>query len=398
MKDLENIIPNGYIEATFAGYSENGLFINVASEINDIGKYMFALYDNLGGWKTLDKQGDNEISYESLSEVLEDDREWCICIVYNKNGQKQATFLRKSDLKVQNECKEEMFDKRSLYGEPIFFEGKMGILPHYKDNGLLALTGCLDKLYTFSTQIKNEIIYENQEWDENDSSKYYIFAKCRNIQGNYVGIISEKNLKAENIHSRCIEYSTYEKDNNYVYMRFCVTDESPEDTNYYMLWSCRGQDYIAPLCRKKDAQYAKITTIEYLGSEGMSLGMTYNRELFGEFIKAEFVSNTSEWEKQSSFEIKEKSVINEEKEIKITCKIDTLKCFDKMGSWQIIIYTCKDGTNNMLNVTIDDSLMSKEFYDGRDTKYKLTFKKKNDIFVVNRVFGHNALFKKNIQY
>ena len=403
MIDLKNIVPKDYIEASFSGYDENGIFLNV-SEPTD--SYEYALYDREGNWKELPKAPEQTggISYKALYKAIRDENDWRICGVYYYDGEYRASFLRNTDLKIKDTCKQEMYDKRTLFGEPIFIKENMGIIPFYQENGILALAGCEGKENVYEKQIKNEIVYKHLSEDEDGAKHYSVYVKCKRIKGSYMGIIAKEHMYTGDIARVCVEYSSYKEDNQYAYMMFCMDEEFDTDAKeYYIVWSYSGQNYFAPLAIKKTQKTAEIIDIQYKNGEGIEFTVSYDADSYGVFEKLELINDVNEWEEAYNINLTDATTTEEEDDgdgnitCTVTCTIDTKTVFDRFGSWLIKLSAIKEEEKNLLDVIIDDSLMAKDLYDNDDSKYKLTFKKKDGSLVINRVFDHNALFSKNIQ-
>lgn len=394
MKKLDYIKPVGYVEATFAGSDRNGLYLEL-SLIDSI-DCIFALYDENGQWVRLSYNGNNCINFMELSNDIEPYIEYSICVIRSIDGQLQASYLRNVDLEITSKHTADMFDKRSLYGKPLAAKENMQILPFYKVNKVLAITGISKKEETFVPQIKNEIIYVNSCEEKLES--YNFFVKCKRIEGNYVGIVHEKNLANADIIATCIEYTGSEISGDYIFFDFLISSEKELEINkYYMVWTCQEQVYYAPVVQKTDHEYIQIIDIKYIQAKGIEFSVLVDERRHGTYIKTELVNIVEEWEDAKDFVLKEKNNVCKSNKRTVSFDLKTAKKLKELGCWYLCVYTQKDGMEYKIPVSIDDALYIKEFYDRNDTKYKLVFNKKKNIFVVERAYGHNALFKKNMQ-
>lgn len=393
MNDFKNIKPLGYIEAAFWGNKDNIIYLSIQSDITNIGEYFFALYTEDEYWIEIKNQKTESIDCTTLSEALIGDKQARICMV----SEGQAFFLRNSSLSVAKVCKEEMYDKRSLFGTPIWFDDK-GIIPFYQENGLLALTSCKRVEYTFEKQIKNEVLYEREVPNQDGTSLRYISLKCKQVSGSYVGLVKKADVEKNDIYANCLEYCNFERNGNCVSMLFCMKSDSEfHIEDYYIAWRHKDQNYIAPVCKKTGTNKADAIEIQYPEKQIIFLTISYDVERYGEYAGAELINEVEEWEEAKNISLQPESIGMEEGSCIISYQIDTMKSFDHFGSWHINVFTHKEEEKHTLDVEIEDSLMDKELYDGEDTKYKITFKRQNNRFQINRTYGHNALFKKNIQ-
>mgnify|MGYP003305913468 CR=1 FL=1 len=388
MIDITNIVPIGYIEASFLGQEGQEFWIKIEETYEIL---CFALYDNSGNWKKVKQPSFSSILVEEEWNV---DIEYRICAIYKENGKVKASFLRNSQLEILNSYKEEFYDKRSLFGKTINFSNGKTILPFYKENGIVAFVGCERKEFLFTKQIKNEILYESVADNENGIQECQIYTKCKKILGNYIGIVTEDILNRKNFWEFCIPYKTYEEEENNCYMTFSIPMK--QQKKWYIVWNYQQEYYIAPLCKKNIPNYADITEIKYIDSKGMEFSIVYDTDRYGTYVKTRFVHQVEEWEEKTDIEIKEQKVIDKSGQCILSYFINTKDVFSTFGSWKIQILTQKE-KQYWLDVMIGEKQLCKELYDRIDTKYKLSFKKQKELFVISRVLGHNALFGKNIQ-
>lgn len=394
MTNLVEIKPQGYINAAFAGSNSHELFFELGGLDYEI--YAFALYDEAGKWIPLVKGANDGINLSDVADNIEQGKEYSICIVGKRNELPAASYLRNEALSVKKICKEEMYDKRTLFGAGVCVEGGIVMMPFYKNNQLLGLTSCSRKSHTYIQQIKNEVTYISAT--EDDSDIRCIYTKCKRVEGNYLGLIHEDFIDSENLQEKALEYSRCEVTDEFVYLDFdseLVCEDELE--NYYVAWSCAGQDYCAPVCRKSVQEYISVVQINCDPSKGLELSILVDEDKFGVYQSAEFVAVAEEWEKAHVVALNEKDHTIHKGERTISYEVDTLSTFAQMGTWKLQIYTKKDDVDIVTSATIGDLLLEKELYDGEDTKYKVTFAKKQNVFVINRAFGHNALFKNNLQ-
>lgn len=395
MIDLVNKKPRDYVEASFCGHDTEGMFVSVVKKTID--EYKIALYSEDGKWVYIGNDNYN-IPFEFITNKLETNKNWRICIIYNAEGNERISFLRKNNIEMPNVCNTEFFDKRALFGEAIALNNGKILLPFYQDNGILAFRLLEKHMHIYMTQLKNEIDYEHLSDDSDEEKKYYISAKCKSIQGSYIGIIPIDSKLEENIEDKCTEYICCEEYEDYVSMEFALPYEDyVEKKEYCVVWSYKGQRYMAPLCRKEEKHYARVIKLENGQSGELKLDVIYDSSIYGEYISAKLVDEAEEWEENKDKVIKYVSVRTSNRDTIVSYCINTAGKLQKLGSWHLLLYTVNKDTQYELDVTISDNVMCKEIYDMSDTRYKLTFKKNNEVFTINRVYGHNALFKKNIQ-
>lgn len=395
MSDLVNIVPNGYVEAAFAGHNEKGLLVKVDAESCGVEEYFLALCDSNGEVKSI-LQDCKLISYTDL-ESAADEEQIYIGIVYTQDHQTKVSYLRKTDLKIQKSCLQEMYDKRGLYGQPIFGMIDKGIIPFYHTDMFLAVEFCKDKAFTYYNQIHNEIVYEVQEESGEESHLHIMYTKCKRIGGSYVGIVNRNCCTNDRI-GNVVEYSQYTEDRDYSYMSFVLTEQQyAEMQECDVVWSFQGQNYYAPLCREKCRNIAVLSKFTCSPEEGIELIITYDEQKYGRYLKTKLINDVRWWEVHNDLEIKELSCTYEDGICSLHYKLNTQEVFQEFGSWYLQVQTCNSGMEYLLDVTVEEEPVKKELYDGEDTKYKITFKRKGDVLVINRVFGHNAMFKKNIQ-
>ena len=400
MSDLGNIVPIGYVEASFAGHNEKGILVDIDRNSCDIEEYFLALYDGKGSW-TYDSQDRSLISYNSLNKAVKGEGQFFVCMVSTENNQISATYLRKTDLKVPKQCNQEMYDKRALYGTPIQGRTDKVVLPCYQEDKLLAVEFCEENVYTYYSQMKNEILYVYPMMSEEDEAEvlgYTMYTKCKRTDGNYMGIISRDLCKTENIAEHVIEYTKYTEDKEYSYMSFKLTKEQyAEKHKYAVAWSSKGQLYFAPLCEKKEKDIATISEFNSSQAEGISLKVVYDEERYGKYQNTKLIGDVKLWEVCEDIDVKEVSCTYENGQCILSYKINTLETLKTFGNWFIQVQTCKEEIDYHLEVVVQEELEQKELYDGTDTKRKVNFKTKDNVLLLNRVFGHNAMFKKNMQ-
>ena len=389
MIDLKNILPEGYMEAKFNGIEETKVYIEIA--LSDTSDYYFALYSSDGKWIKISKQGKQYIDVFSIHENIETAS---ICVI----SEQRAYYLKNITIDISKDAKKEMYDKRSLFGKPIFKQNKSGIIPFYENNGRLSLTDCRGIEYTFEKQIKNELVYEKEVLNEDGIKTRYLSLRCKKINGNYIGLIKRTNVEIGNIYTDYIEYSEYKKNKNDISMFFCI--ENAEEfciEEYYVIWQQNRQVFVAPISRSANEQRADVMKINFVERNILSIVICYDVEKFGEYQQIKFVSDIKNCECQNDILIQTQQIEVKENRCFITFNVNTLDVFCNFGSWFINVNTKTQKENYVLPVYIDENLLIKELYDGEDTKYKITLQCEKNKFKINRVYGHNALFKKNIQ-
>ena len=398
MSDLGSIVPIGYVEARFVGHNEKGILI----EINncDMKESFPALYDGEGRW-FYDGQEQNLITYDSLNKAMAESSRLYVCIVSTSDNQITAVYLRNPEVKVPQQYQQEMYDKRAFYGTLIQRKTVKDILPAYQEDKLLIVEFCKNKAYTYYNQIMNEILYVYSDMSEEEEPQvqgYIMYTKCKRVDGNYMGIINEKHLDAEDITQHIIGYSQYTEDKEYSYMSFkLMVEQYTEMQEYSVVWTCNGQIYFAPLCAPKEKAVAIISKFSSNPAEGITFRLSYDVQRYGEYQRTKLIGDVKRWEVCEDIEIKEISCEYEADCCILSYQINTLEILKNFGNWFVQIQTNKDGIDYYLDGVLKQEPKRKELYDGIDTKRKINFKTKDNVLLLNRVYGHNAMFKKNLQ-
>ena len=388
----DNMRPVGFVNAAFTGCDARGIYVEV-EQMNAV-SYKLALYDGKQHWIELNTNGC--IAYEDIVSGMQSDKDYTICILQEVNEQVEAAYLRNTCLEVQDINLEKMYDKRSLFGNPIHLDENRIVLPFYKSNQVLALTKLRDERHIYNEQIKNEILVIEQ--DDENNELLHVYTKCKRVEGNYIGIVHKKDIEAANLLESMIPYVNSETSGDHVYLDFELSlKEKSELKNYCTAWICRGQVYYAPLEIRDITKFILISDIQYIKGKGIDFTIVVDELEFGTYQYTECVQIAEEWESANNFKLKE--VINacEHGKRLISLTLNTQKKLNTIGKWCLYVHTKKDGESYMIPVTMDEMLYSKELYDCKDSKYKLSFLYEDNLFVIHRVFGHNALFKNNIQ-
>lgn len=391
---IENEVPNGYIEAKYSGYGEKGIVVQINSELLRDG-YSLVLYNEAEGFKIIATDS-NVICYSELSSVIKTELAWVLCVAYKEENQQNVKYLRKVDLNIEKIYKEEMYDRRKLCGESYSLEDGRELIPYYQIDGKLSLSLLGSKSYIYMPFIKNEMVYQYSYNDSENNKKVWINVKCKKIRGNYIGIIPSDNIDEHNLRERCIEYCRCEEKSDSVSMDFCVSEDKVYE-KYFVLWNYRGEDYIASLCEKEIKTMVNIYAIEYIKEKGLKIDILWEEAKYGEFYKLELEQVVDSWELPNKIDISKYIVdILRDGEI-VSITLNTNELFDKFGEWILRVVTTKTEEINVFDLNISEELQSQNIYDGEDTKYKLAFKKKDGHCLITRTYGHNSMFGKNIQ-
>ncbi len=395
--EIENKKPKGYVEASFAGCNATGVVVDIDFVKYGIEEYSLLLCDMSGSVKDIGANNINVVPFIHLSSLMDSEEALRLCILYVCNGVSKVSFLRKKNLDVGEACTDDMYDRRMLFGAPVNMGDGRQLLMSYQVNGIL-LVSIKENTYIYMAQMKNEILYQYKLDDEVTSNRYCISIKCKKISGSYIGMIPLSLLGNGKLSTKCIEYSTYEESGDYAYMDFYVEGNDAEKyEEVAVVWSYQGSEYVAIAQKRINRPYATVIKIDTEHKSGLSFDILYDADMYGEYVKAELVNDVEEWDDRNDVELTTTSVSSLAGSNIVSVVINTLEALSSRGRWYIKLYTKKDGAIKELYATAGDNLISKELYDRKDTKYKVSFKKNEDLFLINRVFGHNALFKKNIQ-
>ena len=391
---IENKMPNGYVEAKYKGYTENGLVIEINSDMT-ANEYSLAAYNELEGFEII-ATNDGVISYSELSSVIKTDILWALCVIYNEDNEQKVKYLRKVDVNIEKIYKEEMYDKRKLCGESYSFSDGREMVPYYEIDGRLAITTVVNKLHLYTPFIKNELVYRYLYNDNENSEKVWINTKCKKIRGNYIGIIPSESIASDDLRNNCIEYCNFDEKSDYISMDFCIPADSLCE-KYYTLWNYKGYDYIAPLCEKEEKTTVNMYAAEYIADKGLKISLVYDEETYGKFNKLAVEQYTESWEQPIILDISEQLVDTVQTEDTISVIIKTDDVFSAMNEWMLKVITIKDEVEYAFDIDVSEEVKGLNIYDKEDTKYKLAFKIKDGCCLMVRTYGHNALFKKNVQ-
>ncbi len=387
MRAYLDLIPYGFCDASFDGYGEEGIQVVLPADIVMEDDYSLALY-NCDEKSVYPVNSKETIPYKIFEQINSSSSFLYICMIYRVDNVWKAIYLRNMSLKIPGACTREVYDKRYLYGDPISDGLGRMILPHYRTDKLLAVELCDEESMIFYNQLQNEVIFESQEEDA-----ICIHTKCKQIEGNYIGL-AQKACREENI----LEYVKYDEDKNHSYMSFvCDTKTIFNTKEYDVVWMQQGKYYYAPLMKSEEKPVAHLEKLSADKEDGIILGVVYDSLKYGKCINVELMQSVKVWEPAQNYVLNDNVCEYEENRCVLTIKINSKKLLLDFGSWFVQITTQIDNKKYELPVNILENPNIKEFYDYEDSKRKITFKCKDDCFCINRVYGHNAMFKKNRQ-
>lgn len=395
MSKLLNKKPLGYTEARYAEYDENKIVLDVAC-LENMEKSRFVLYNPQTAEVNECASTANAIMTDSVCAGINSGTEWLLCIQYIDSNEEKIEFLRCLECIITEEQQVEIYDKRELYGKPIITADGKVLLLSYGINGILKIEKCDNEKYMYMSQIMNEILGVNDIWETEEKS--LVSVKCKIIKGNYIGIVPYEDTRDENIENKCIEYNYYYEADSVAYMNFEVPREYiTKGMDLCMAWKLGKQIYVAPVRFKQRRKLAEVSKVTYTKDEGLRIDALYDGKLYGELDAVRLVRDVEQWEKSEVLAIE---VIEHKYNLEgtfISLIIKDLGSIKDISTWRVEIHTTKDRESHVLELVVDDISLIGDIYDREDTKYKLSLRRTDDVLTINRLFGHNALFNKNIQ-
>lgn len=389
-KEKNYVFSDMYCEAAFCGSDAEGIRIHIENrqDENDI-----LLFDEERNLKWICEIESDEISFPyDLFEGLETGR-WIFYAGVMQGRTCVLKCMRNTGVKVPGRAKEIFFDKRELYGTAIYGKDQI-LLPNYGIGQELILEVCHEKKNIYRRQIRNEIISAGHI-EETDS--VLLYTRCKAIEGSYLGIIvkNEKELSEKKY-----SYEKIERCNGDVYMTFCFPYE---DKNFVcdVAWRCHGEIYTAPLVSRDELPWAELKDFCFSDSY-IEAGVCLNESRYGIFQRAVLVPAEDTWNHNLERQI---ISVKEEKENdvrKLKLCINSKEMLTTIGKWELQL-CIKAGERQLRipvlpdtkNRTLIEAIETSELFDYGDTTWKVVSGIDKGKWVIERKYGHNALFRKN---
>lgn len=404
-KLVKNRKPEGILQAAFAGYDSEGLCIRIEAQ-EMAGDLRLALYDGADEWRSYDKiaLAETEAGWQftvptELIEQLPCDHEieWRICLEVSEGDKKTSYYLHNDEIQISDICREEMYDRRSLYEKSVqISDSERYLLPHYLTGALLAVS-VAEKFAIYTGQMRNEIYYETKS---TNSAGTVLCLKCFDADGSYLGILSEEDMKKENPESLVLPYQEYEKKCGYIYMQF-ETVQMPKKP--VIVWKRNEQLYYAPIQKAKRQRMAEVFAWEIQGTD-LKLRIQFSQDVAERMKAAQLTAIKEEWEKENTFKVEMDEGVQTEKYFEIGCTVDITPLLDTEDKWNLC-FTLQDGEQEEVLYAetrkhtgyLKDTLLKQCMFAEGDTRYQVIFGIEQNRLTLMRKYGHNALFKKNRQ-
>lgn len=388
MKQSVTILPEGFVNATFAGYTEQEIKVQIERE-EELGSYFLALCDDEKKVIVPSHTHKDRIKMSIIAEKALAEGTYHLVVVYEKDGQEKISYLRNMMLTVPDEAKGRIYDRRRLYGTPEKYDDTYFFLPCHQIDRTLAVELHQHENSLYAGQLVAEWVTTEKAFDAEGNPAVRLYVKTSGVQGNYLGLLDRE--------GQILEYIDLEQDGVFLYLSFVMKEEDAKDCEQYRIaWSKDSVVYYAPLKYRKAPAYATITDFTY-GNGILRMNLSYDAEEAGEFIEAV-------WEHENgSFEPKNDVLLQTEKcDVKegkvsadVSCNLD--QGMTDLGVWNLVIRTRQNGMEKILPVAAHGGLTAKNLPTAIGTKYAYTCSSDDGRLQLERKYGHNALFKKNIQ-
>lgn len=395
----------GVLNASFSGCDEGGIYIRTGTDTQKSRDYKIGLYD---GWYCRQKmpskdlgldENKERIFYVPFSELDEAApyEDWKFCIGWKGEDTSVVFFLRKEGLSVSEKCRDEMYDRRELFGIPgRLRDSERYFLPYYLPDGILAAQVVReDEIY--KSRFRNEI---RRKLTVQSGDKQIWYTECKKIRGSYIGLLPTEKGLCENKED-IIFYDSYEEDDNLVYMSFELTREMTAQT-FDIVWTYHGKLYRAPLTEKKDLPFAEITDVKIRDTDAfLTVFLKEGKESFRE---AWLVPEKEIWEKNRYISLEKVNADKtEDQNQNIVLRLETEKIMERSGKWQLRILAEKGEKKFSLPVIVqmeegmENSFAGCEIRQKGDTKVKVIFSQQQKRLTVESRYTHNALKEWNRQ-
>ncbi len=156
MKNTGTIIPEGYINAVFAGHNDKEIKVKIIDE-DSLNSYSLALYNPREGIIESSDSPKNTIDLSKLNKETLNKGLYVVVIIYEKEGRRCISCLRNMMLTVPEEVKGRIYDRRCLYGKEKKYEDSYFFLPYYMTDKTLAIEVHSEAQSLFEGQLVNEV-------------------------------------------------------------------------------------------------------------------------------------------------------------------------------------------------------------------------------------------------
>lgn len=326
--------------------------------------------------------------------------EYFICIGTVKEEEFHFYFLIRQQMLVDDSCKCEFFDRRSLYGKaiPLPHSEKVAV-PYYAEDHRVGID-IEDISGTYQHQIKNEIVMIA---DAEEPNTCICYAKCKRVEGNYIGILNSQLNRAEHITPAYIPYERYDEKDEDVYLTFRLSKDDLQN-EYWVAWNCHGKIYYAPLALKEKKKYAKILKLDFSKKKELRLTVQIDKNKYGEYKSAQLLPIAEIWQHKSGISVAPTEVVEQNGFLWITYSLDTSELIPDIGEYVFEISTEKSQIANTLYLSAEiegnyqgAQLFQQKFYDKGNTKTKLYFALQDKKVILARAYDTDAFVSQNLQ-